>query len=56
MLLLLQIPFGMKVGAPVSVGKYIAHSMIPVFIGNTIAGVTASFLPELRKRGFYRMT
>ncbi|CAL5221104.1 g3237 [Coccomyxa viridis] len=33
------IPFGMKVGAPVSVGKYIAHSMIPVFIGNTIAAM-----------------
>ncbi len=29
----------MKIGAPVSVGKYIAHSMIPVFIGNTIAGL-----------------
>ena len=38
----LQIPFGMKIGAPVSVGKYIAHSMIPVFIGNTIAGTQPS--------------
>ena len=29
----------MKLGAPVSVGKYIVHNMIPVAIGNTIAGV-----------------
>lgn len=28
----------MKIGAPVSVGTYIVKSMIPVFIGNTIAG------------------
>ena len=28
----------MKIGAPVSVGTYIVKSMIPVLIGNTIAG------------------
>ncbi|EIE26976.1 hypothetical protein COCSUDRAFT_46302 [Coccomyxa subellipsoidea C-169] len=33
------IPFGMKIGAPVSVSTYIVHSMIPVFIGNTIAAM-----------------
>ncbi|CAK0782118.1 hypothetical protein CVIRNUC_005569 [Coccomyxa viridis] len=33
------VPFGMKMGAKVSVGSYIVHSMIPVFIGNTIAAM-----------------
>jgi formate/nitrite transporter len=31
------IPMGMKLGNGVSVGRYIWHSMIPVFIGNTIS-------------------
>ena len=32
----LQIPFGIKIGSGVSVGRYIVHSMIPNYIGNTI--------------------
>ena len=36
----------MKIGAPVSVGKYIVKSMIPVFIGNTIAGMLC-WVPSL---------
>ena len=35
----LQVPFGMKSGAPVSVGLYISRNMIPVAIGNTISGM-----------------
>jgi formate/nitrite transporter FocA (FNT family) len=34
-----QIPFGMKVGSGMKVQDYIWRSMIPVYIGNTIAGV-----------------
>ncbi|KAK9793726.1 hypothetical protein WJX73_002446 [Symbiochloris irregularis] len=36
------VPFAIKLGAPISVGRYIVHSMIPDFIGNTI--VAAFFL------------
>ena len=43
---MLQVPFGMKMGAKVSVGSYIVHSMIPVFIGNTIAGATPTRSPD----------
>lgn len=32
-----QVPFGMKLGAPVSVGKYIGRSMVPDWIGNTLS-------------------
>ena len=32
------IPFGMKLGSGVTVSRYIAYSMIPAYIGNTIAG------------------
>ncbi|CAK0783900.1 hypothetical protein CVIRNUC_007100 [Coccomyxa viridis] len=39
------VPFGIKLGAPVSVGRYIVHNMIPVAIGNTIAGVFFVALP-----------
>ena len=46
LLLVLQVPFGMKMGAKVSVGEYIVHSMIPVFIGNTIAGVAPAPSPD----------
>ena len=37
-----QVPFGMKNGAPVSVGQYISRNMIPVAIGNTISGAPSS--------------
>ena len=43
---MLQVPFGMKMGAKVSVGSYIVHSMIPVFIGNTIAGAMPTRSPD----------
>ena len=43
---MLQVPFGMKMGAKVSVGSYIVHSMIPVFIGNTIAGAMPTHSPD----------
>ena len=43
--LLLQVPFGMKNGAPISVGTYIWRNMIPVAIGNTIAGARATLSP-----------
>ena len=33
----MQVPFGMKLGAPVSVGKYIGSSMVPDYIGNTLS-------------------
>ena len=36
----------MKMGAKVSVGSYIVHSMIPVFIGNTIAGAKPTPSPD----------
>ncbi|CAL5225938.1 g8733 [Coccomyxa viridis] len=39
------VPFGMKNGAPVSVGQYIWRNMIPVAIGNTIAGCFFVALP-----------
>ena len=38
----LQVPFAIYNGAPISVGHYIVHSMIPDWIGNTI--VAAFFL------------
>ncbi|KAK9825754.1 hypothetical protein WJX74_004634 [Apatococcus lobatus] len=31
------VPFGMKLGSPVTVGKYIGRSMVPDWIGNTIS-------------------
>lgn len=32
------IPYGIKLGSGVTVRNYIARSMVPVFIGNMIAG------------------
>lgn len=32
-----QVPFGMKLGAHVSVGRYIGRSMVPNWIGNTLS-------------------
>jgi hypothetical protein len=33
------IPIGMVNGAPVSVGRYVWHSMIPSLIGNILGGI-----------------
>ena len=65
-LLVLQVPFGMKLGAPVSVGLYIGSSMVPDFIGNmlsatfflsgTYAFMVSSFLRAICKPSAHVLT
>ena len=62
----LQVPFGMKLGAPVSVGLYIGSSIVPDFIGNmlsatfflsgTYAFMVSSFLRAICKPSAHVLT